>query len=86
MAKYSIFFRKSVSKDLDLIPKKDVKRIMNRIEGLSDNPRPPQCEKLSAKERYRLRQGNYRIVYSIQDEQRTLWVVKIGHRREVYRV
>ena len=58
---------------------------MNRIAALAGNPRPPGCEKLSALGRYRVRQGDYRIVYSIQDDEQTVWIVTIGHRREVYR-
>ena len=85
MAVYSIFFRESVSKDLAAIPRDDLKRIMERIGRLADDPRPVGCEKLSGQEKYRLRQGNYRIVYSIQDNELTVWVVKVGHRREVYR-
>lgn len=85
MAGYSVLFRKSVRRDLGPVPKKDVKRIMDRIKSLADDPRPPGCEKLSAGERYRLRQGDYRIVYSIQDDDHTVWIVKLGHRREVYR-
>lgn len=85
MAAYSIFFKASVRKDLDSVPKNDLQRIMERIAGLAENPRPTGCEKLSGQERYRLRQGNYRIVYSIQDAELTVWVVKVGHRREVYR-
>ena len=85
MAPYSIFFRKSVARDLARIPKKDVKRIIARIKALAEEPRPHGCEKLSAQERYRVRQGTYRIVYSIQDEERTVSVVKVGHRRDVYR-
>jgi len=85
MAVYSIFFKDSVRKDLDLIPKNDLQRIIERIGSLAENPRPIGCEKLSGQEKYRLRQGNYRIVYSIQDTQLTVWVVKVGHRREVYR-
>ena len=85
MAGYSVLFRKSVRRDFGPVPKKDVKRIMDRIKSLADNPRPPGCEKLSAGERYRLRQGDYRIVYSIQDNGRTVRIVKVGHRREVYR-
>ena len=85
MAAYSIFFKDSVRKDLAAIPKGDLQRIMERIAGLADNPRPAGCEKLSGQEKYRLRQGNYRIIYSIQDSQLTVWVVKVGHRREVYR-
>jgi len=49
------------------------------------HPRPPGCEKLTGQERYRIRQGNYRIIYSIQDLELTIWVVKVGHRRDIYR-
>jgi mRNA interferase RelE/StbE len=85
MAEYKIFFRKSVNKDFSSIPKKDVGRILNRIKGLADDPRPPGCEKLTGQERYRLRQGRYRIVYSIQDDELTIWIVTIGHRKDIYR-
>lgn len=85
MAVYSIFFRDSARKELAVIPKPDLGRIMERIAGLADNPRPAGCEKLSGQERYRVRQGNYRIVYSVQDTELVVWVVKVGHRREVYR-
>ena len=85
MAAYSILFKESVRKDIDAIPAKDLRRIMERIGMLADDPRPAGSEKLSAQERYRLRQGNYRIIYSIQDYELTVWVVKIGQRRDVYR-
>jgi mRNA interferase RelE/StbE len=85
MAVYSVFFKDSVRKDLDAIPNNDLKRIMERIGYLAENPRPVGCEKLSGQEKYRIRQGSYRIIYSIQDSRLTVWVVKIGHRREVYR-
>jgi len=85
MAVYKVFFKKSVQKDFDGIPKKDLKRILNRIGKLTENPRPPGCEKLTGWERYRLRQGHYRIVYSIQDDELTVWVVKVGHRKNIYR-
>jgi mRNA interferase RelE/StbE len=85
MAEYKIYFKRSALKDLDAISKKDLQRIIERIELLKGNPRPPGCEKLSGQERYRIRQGDYRIVYSIQDDQLTIWVVKVGHRRNVYR-
>jgi len=62
MAVYKLFFKKSVQKDFDTIPKKDLRRILNRIEELTEDPRPPGCEKLTGQERYRLRQGRYRIV------------------------
>jgi mRNA interferase RelE/StbE len=85
MGAYRIFFKRSVNKDLSTIPEKDLKRILQKIESLGDDPRPPGSEKLSGQEKYRLRQGSYRIVYSIQDNELTVWVVKVGHRKEVYR-
>lgn len=85
MAAYSIFFKESVRKDIEALPRKDLQRIMERIGMLAVDPRPPGSEKLSAQERYRVRQGKYRIVYSIQDHELTVWIVKIAHRREVYR-
>jgi len=86
VAVYSIFFKDSVRKDLAAIPKNDLLRIMERIGSLAENPRPVGCEKLSGQEKYRIRQGNYRIIYSIQDAELTVWLVKVGHRREVYRI
>ena len=85
MAAYKFFFKKSVQKDFDNIPKKDLKRILSRIETLSENPRPSGCEKLTGQERYRMRQGRYRIIYSIQNDELTVWVVKVGHRKHIYR-
>ena len=82
---YRILVKESVSKDLTKLPKKDVKRIVTAIKALAQNPRPPQSKKLSGQERYRLRQGNYRILYSIEDEQLVVCVVRAGHRRDVYR-
>jgi len=85
MAEYNIFFKKSVEKDFKAIPKKELSKIIKRIGNLSGNPRPQGCEKLTGQERYRLRQGRYRIVYSIQDNELTVWVVKVGHRKDIYR-
>ena len=85
MAAYSIQFRRSVEKDIDGIPKRDLRRIISRIRKLARDPRPAGCEKLSAQERYRVRQGNYRVVYGVDDLARTVTVAKIGHRRDVYR-
>jgi len=85
MAGYRIFFKKLVQKDFSAIPKKDLQKILNRIESLAEEPRPQGCEKLTGKERYRLRQGRYRILYSIQDDQLSIWIVKVGHRKDVYR-
>jgi mRNA interferase RelE/StbE len=85
MAAYKIFFKRSVEKDFESIPKKDLKRILDRIKMLADDPRATGCEKLTGQERYRVRQGRYRIVYSIQDNELTVWVVKVSHRKDVYR-
>ncbi len=85
MAEYKISFKESVWKDLRKIPKNQIKKIISRIEALQKNPRPSGCEKLTGYELYRIRQGLYRIVYSIQDNELTVWVVKIGHRKNVYR-
>lgn len=85
MARYSIQFRKSVADDLRPIPKQDVARILRRIRQLADDPRGPGAEKLSGQDRYRVRQGNYRIIYEIVDETLTVIVVRVGHRRDVYR-
>ncbi|MDZ7786783.1 MAG: type II toxin-antitoxin system RelE/ParE family toxin [Halofilum sp. (in: g-proteobacteria)] len=85
MASYKLVFRKSVSKDLRPIPNKDVARILQRIEALQENPRPADSEKLSGQERYRIRQGVYRIIYEITDQLLIVTVVKIGHRKDVYK-
>ncbi len=85
MAKYRILFRKSVARDMREIPDRDCRRILAAIETLSEDPRPAGCEKLSGQERYRFRQGDYRIIYEIRDDELIVIVVKVGHRKEVYR-
>jgi len=85
MAEYKIYFKESVEKDFHAIPKKDLRKIINRIEALSEDPGPLGHEKLTGQERYRVRQGLYRIIYSIQDKELTIWVVKVGHRKDIYR-
>jgi mRNA interferase RelE/StbE len=85
MASYELVFKKSVAKDLRELPKADVKRILQRIRALADDPRLPGCEKLSGQERYRIRQGLYRIVYEVDDRVLIVLVVKVDHRRDVYR-
>jgi len=84
MASYEVVFKKSVAKDLRSIPKKDVARILKRIEALRDDPRGGGCVKLSAQERYRVRQGVYRIVYEIRENELIVMVVKVDHRSAVY--
>ena len=85
MANYSLSFKKSVAKDLRNIPTKDIKRILKCIESLCKNPRAEGCIKLSAQERYRIRQGVYRIVYEIMDTELVILVVKVAHRSIVYK-
>ncbi len=85
MGKYKVIFRKSVALDLRRIPNRDLRKILAAIESLSEEPRPSGIEKLSGQERYRVRQGNYRIIYEINDDEIIVVVVKIGHRKDVYR-
>lgn len=84
MAKYRLFYTETFYKNLKNIPAKDVKRILSRTKALADDPRPHGCKKLSGQEAYRIRQGNYRIVYVIEDYKLIVTVVKVGDRREVY--
>ena len=86
MGKYSISIKRSAVKEIEAIPqKKERQGIIRRIGQLADNPRPADSKKLSGHDRYRVRQGTYRVVYSINDEELILEVVKVGHRKDVYR-
>ena len=85
MARYELRFKASVRKDLRPIPRPEVQRILDRIDLLRDDPRPAGAEKLSGQERYRVRQGTYRILYTIEDVELIVEVVKVGHRRDVFR-
>jgi mRNA interferase RelE/StbE len=85
VASYSIQIKRSAAKELETLPLKDRRRIVALIRALANDPRPPGSEKLSGEEKYRLRQGNYRILYEIVDEDLIVTVVRIGHRRDVYR-
>ncbi|HUO83556.1 MAG TPA: type II toxin-antitoxin system RelE/ParE family toxin [Thermoanaerobaculia bacterium] len=87
MGKYSVRIKKSAARELDAIPgKKDRRRLVERIRALADDPRPAGAEKLSGfKDRYRIRQGNYRVLYEIEDEVLVVYVVKVADRKEVYR-
>lgn len=85
MGSYRIGFKPSVKKDLKDIPNHDVGRILHVIEGLAHDPHPPGSRKLAGREAWRLRVGGYRVIYMVEDDRLTIVVVKIGHRREVYR-
>jgi mRNA interferase RelE/StbE len=85
VASYKVLITRSATKELEAVPLKDRRRIVARIQGLADDPRPPGCEKLSGEEKFRLRQGDYRILYEIIDDDLVVTVVRIGNRRDVYR-
>jgi len=85
VAKYNILIKPSAVKEIEHIPRKDRVRIIQKIQGLADTHRPQGCEKLTGENRYRIRQGGYRIVYSVSDRELHIIVVKIGHRRHVYK-
>ncbi len=85
MASYRLVFKNSVAKDLRPIPNKDVARILQRMEALKENPRPVGSEKLSGQERYRIWLGVYRIIYEVADQLLVVTVVKVGHRKQVYK-
>lgn len=85
MANYNVQILPSViRKDLNKLPKTDVQKIMERIKSLGENPRPAWSKKLSGREEYRARQGNYRILYVIEDQVKIVLVTKVGHRRNIY--
>jgi len=85
VANYKIVIKLSAVRELKELPKKDVKRITTKIAKLAKDPRPHGCEKLSAQEKYRVRQGNYRIVYLVEDDDLIVQIFKIGHPRDIYR-
>lgn len=85
MESYRVLIKPSAVREIQGVPKRDRERIVKKIQALSENPRSAGCEKLSGEEKFRLRQGAYRIVYSVADDERTILVVKVGHRKEVYR-
>ena len=87
MDRYRILIKPSALKEIEALPtKQDRQRIINRISTLADDPRPPGCERLAGhQDRYRVRQGVYRVVYAIQDRDLLVHVVKVGHRKDVYR-
>ena len=86
MARYEILIKASAAKEIEDIPnRKDRRRIVERIRSLGEEPRPPGCQKLSGQDKYRVRQGVYRIVYSIRDESLVVQVFKVGHRKDMYR-
>lgn len=84
MGVYRFFLKKSVWKDFTPIPDKDLKKILACIELLGKNPRQSGYKKLSGQEKYRVKYGKYCIIYSIQNKELSIWIVKVGHRKNVY--
>ena len=84
MANYSIEIKKSATKEMAKLPKVHLQRIVTKIEALAKEPRPNGCKKLSADEKYRIRVGEYRILYTIEDNKLIVYVVKVRHRKDVY--
>ncbi|MFN8177507.1 MAG: type II toxin-antitoxin system RelE/ParE family toxin [bacterium] len=85
MASYRLLIKTSAVKELESLPQKDRRRIVRRVQALAENPRPPGAEKLTGVELYRVRQGDYRVLYEIADAAETITVIKVGNRRDVYR-
>jgi len=86
VARFRILIRASAAREIEKIStRRDRQRIIDRIAALAEDPRPRGCEKLSGREKYRIRQGPYRILYSVHDDHLIIHVVKVGHRKDVYR-
>lgn len=86
MEKYRIELKRSAAKEIENVrPMKRRRQIVTRIEILAYDPRPPGCQKLSGQDAYRIRHGAYRIIYTIEDDRQIVTVMKVGHRRDVYR-
>jgi mRNA interferase RelE/StbE len=85
VASYRLLIKPSAAKELEALPTRDRKRVVTKIQQLASNPRPNGTEKLSGQQRYRLRQGHYRVLYAIDDAQSAVVIAKIGHRQDVYR-
>lgn len=85
MASFDLLIKPSAVEEIESLPKGDRQRVVTRIAALALDPRPPGCEKLSGQERYRVRQGNYRILYEVRERELIVMVVKVGDRKDVYR-
>lgn len=85
MASYELLIKRSAAKELEMLPTTYRRRIAAKIQHLSTEPRPAGAEKLSGEEKYRIRQGDYRVLYEIDDRTKTVTVVRIGHRSDIYR-
>ena len=82
---YQVIIKRSAEKELDSFQGSIHERIVGHLLALEENPRPPGSKKLQGQESYRLRVGDYRVLYTIDDKSKQVIVLAIGHRREVYR-
>ena len=82
---YQVIIPKSVRKELDRLPDDVARRILARLSGLETNPRPPDVNRLKGRDAWRIRAGDYRVIYEIHDPILQVIVITVGHRREVYR-
>jgi len=85
VADYKVHIKPAAGRELDAMPKRDRQRLVLRITELARNPRPYGSEKLSGEDGYRIRQGNYRVIYSVDDSEKAVRILKIAHRKDVYR-
>ena len=85
MAKYKVEIKRSAVKEIERLPRKEILIVMDKVRLLADDPRPSDCKKLSGQEKYRVRSGDYRILYLIKDDVLIVYIVKVGHRKDVYR-
>jgi mRNA interferase RelE/StbE len=82
---YQLDYYPAATRAIEKLPRHVQRRILDRLEGLKENPRPPGSIKLTGQDAYRIRVGDYRIIYTIQDQRLIVLVIDVGHRREVYR-
>ena len=85
MGRFRVEVKRSAVKEIEALPGRDIKVVLDKISSLADNPRPYGCQKLSGREQYRIRRGDYRILYYIEDDVLIVYIVKVGHRKDVYR-
>ncbi len=85
MAKYKVEIKRSAVKEIERLPRKEIQIVLDKIKALADDPRSSDGKKLSGQEKYRVRYGNYRILYLIEDDVLIVYIVKVGHRKDVYR-
>ncbi|MBI2856920.1 MAG: type II toxin-antitoxin system RelE/ParE family toxin [Chloroflexi bacterium] len=82
---YSVEIRRRAQRALDRLPRADFQAVVEAVKGLAEAPRPRGIEKVKSTGLWRIRRGDYRIIFALDDDQQLVTVVRIGHRREIYR-